>query len=171
MTLFKDDDGKAYVIYSSVHNRELHIGLLDQDYVDVANVMSRVLVGQYREAPALFKHKGTYYMITSGCSGWAPNEVLAHMAESIMGPWVSIGNPCIGANKVFQVTTFFAQSTYVLPISPGSFIFMADRWNSDDLGESRYVWLPLTVEEEASSRRQRVSIFWHKRWKLLKSLV
>ncbi|KAM3377085.1 hypothetical protein P3S68_009498 [Capsicum galapagoense] len=171
MTLFKDDDGRAYVVYSSVHNRELHIGLLDQDYVDVTNVMSRVLVGQYREAPALFKYQGTYYMITSGCSGWAPNEALAHVAESIMGPWETIGNPSVGANKVFRVTTFFAQSTYVLPISPGSFIFMADRWNPDDLRESRFVWLPLTVEEVVGSQRPRVSIFWHKRWKLLKSPV
>ncbi|XP_042484904.1 uncharacterized protein LOC122065165 isoform X2 [Macadamia integrifolia] len=140
MTIFKDDDGMAYLIYSSEENSELHIGPLTDDYLGVTHVMWRILVGQHREAPALFKHDGTYYMITSGCTGWAPNEALAHAAYSILGPWETMGNPCIGGNKVLRHTTFFAQSTFVLPLSglPGSFIFMADRWNSADLRDSRW---------------------------------
>nr|GMC66296.1 Glycoside hydrolase, family 43 [Ipomoea batatas] len=178
MTIFKDDDGKAYLVYSSVDNSELHVGPLNEQYLDVTRSMRRILVGQHREAPALFKNQGTYYMITSGCTGWAPNEALAHAAESIMGPWETIGNPCIGGNKIFQLTTFFAQSTFVLPLSglpPGFFIFMADRWNPADLRDSRYVWLPLTVAGPVDQPLEynfgfplwsRVSIYWHKRWRL-----
>ncbi|KAH7847292.1 hypothetical protein Vadar_024316 [Vaccinium darrowii] len=131
MTIFKDDNGIAYLIYSSEDNSELHIGPLNRDYLDVTCVMRRILVGQHREAPALFKYEGTYYMVTSGCTGWAPNEALAHAAESILGPWETMGNPCIGGPKVFRHRTFFSQSTFVLPLPgfPGSFIFMADRWN------------------------------------------
>ncbi|KAL3813694.1 hypothetical protein ACJIZ3_014962 [Penstemon smallii] len=141
MTIFKDDDNIAYLIYSSEDNSELHIGPLDEQYLDTTHTLRRILVGQHREAPALFKHKGTYYMITSGCTGWAPNEALAHAAESIMGPWETMGNPCIGGNKIFRLTTFFAQSTFVLPLPglEGSFIFMADRWNPADLRDSRLV--------------------------------
>ncbi|KAI3739296.1 hypothetical protein L2E82_29699 [Cichorium intybus] len=69
MTIFKDDDNTAYLIYSSDDNTELHIGPLTRDYLDVTPVMRRVLVGQHREAPTLFKHEGTYYMVTSGCTG------------------------------------------------------------------------------------------------------
>lgn len=177
MTLFRDEDGVAYLIYSSEDNSELHIGPLNQDYLDVTHVMRRILVGQHREAPALFKHQGTYYMITSGCTGWAPNEALAHAAESIMGPWETMGNPCIGGNKIFRLTTFFAQSTFVVPLPgiTGSFIFMADRWNPADLRDSRYVWLPLTVGGAADHPLEynfgfplwsRVSIYWHRRWRL-----
>ncbi|XP_031109106.1 uncharacterized protein LOC116013467 isoform X2 [Ipomoea triloba] len=178
MTIFKDDDGKAYLVYSSVDNSELHVGPLNEQYLDVTRSMRRILVGQHREAPALFKNQGTYYMITSGCTGWAPNEALAHAAESIMGPWETIGNPCIGGNKIFQLTTFFAQSTFVLPLPglpPGFFIFMADRWNPADLRDSRYVWLPLTVAGPVDQPLEynfgfplwsRVSIYWHKRWRL-----
>ncbi|KAH7566702.1 hypothetical protein JRO89_XS08G0218800 [Xanthoceras sorbifolium] len=177
MTIFKDTDGVAYLVYSSEDNSELHIGPLTSDYLDVTNVYRRILVGQHREAPALFKHEGTYYMITSGCTGWAPNEALAHAAESIMGPWETMGNPCIGGNKVFRLTTFFAQSTYVIPLSglPGSYIFMADRWNPADLRESRYIWLPLIVGGPADRPLEynfgfplwsRVSIYWHKKWRL-----
>ncbi|KAK4401594.1 hypothetical protein Sango_0900100 [Sesamum angolense] len=173
MTVFKDDDGMAYLIYSSVRNKEIHISPLNGDFLGVTNRTVRALVGQHREAPAVFKHQGVYYMVTSGCSGWAPNEALVHEAESILGPWESIGNPCVGANKDFRVATFFSQSTFVLPM-PGAvpgFIFMADRWNPADLQDSRYVWLPLTVR--ARNQRytglplwSRVSIFWHKKWRI-----
>ncbi|KAK4262409.1 hypothetical protein QN277_027973 [Acacia crassicarpa] len=177
MTIFKDDDGVAYLIYSSEDNSELHIGPLTEDYLNVTSVMRRIFVGQRREAPALFKHRGTYYMITSGCTGWAPNEALAHAAESILGPWETLGNPCIGGNKVFQQTTFFSQSTFIFPLPglPGSFIFMADRWNSADLRDSRYVWLPLIVAGPADRPLEfnfefalwsRVSIYWHRKWRL-----
>ncbi|CAN4079782.1 unnamed protein product [Withania somnifera] len=177
MTLFKDEDGVAYLVYSSEDNSELHIGPLNEEYIDVTQAMRRVLVGQHREAPALFKHEGTYYMITSGCTGWAPNEALAHAAESITGPWETIGNPCVGGNKVFRQSTFFAQSTFVLPLPElhGSFIFMADRWNPADLRNSRYVWLPLRVAGPVDQPLEynfgfplwsRVSVYWHKRWRL-----
>lgn len=177
MTIFKDDDGVAYLIYSSEDNSELHIGPLTDDYLDVTRMVRRILVGQHREAPALFKYEKTYYMITSGCTGWAPNEALAHAAESIMGPWETMGNPCIGGNKVSRDTTFFSQSTYVVPLPrlPGFYIFMADRWNPAQLNDSRYVWLPLTVGGAADRPLDynfgfplwsRVSIFWHRRWRL-----
>ncbi|XP_024025456.1 uncharacterized protein LOC112092763 isoform X1 [Morus notabilis] len=177
MTIFKDDDGVAYLVYSSEDNSELHIGPLTEDYLDVTSTMKRVLVGQRREAPALFKYLGTYYMITSGCSGWAPNEALAHAAESVLGPWETMGNPCVVKSKSFRLTTFFAQSTYVVPLPaiPSTFIFMADRWNPADLRDSRYVWLPLIVGGPVDRPLDynfgfplwsRVSIFWHRRWRL-----
>uniref|UniRef100_A0A1J3HPJ7 Glycosyl hydrolase family protein 43 n=1 Tax=Noccaea caerulescens TaxID=107243 RepID=A0A1J3HPJ7_NOCCA len=177
MTVFKDDDNTAYLIYSSEDNSVLHIGPLTEDYLDVKPVMKRIMVGQHREAPAIFKHQRTYYMITSGCTGWAPNEALAHAAESVMGPWETLGNPCVGGNKVFRLTTFFAQSTFVMPLPgvPGAFIFMADRWNPADLRDSRYLWLPLIVGGPADRPLEfsfgfpmwsRVSVYWHRQWRL-----
>ncbi|KAE8715741.1 adenylyl-sulfate kinase 1 [Hibiscus syriacus] len=158
-------------------NSELHIGPLTDDYLDVQPDMQRILVGQRREAPALFKCQGSYYMITSGCSGLAPNEALTHVVESIMGPWEIMGNPCIGGNKMFRLATFFAQSTFVIPLSgiSGSYIFMADRWNPAELRDTRYVWLPLIVGGLLDRPLEfnfgfppwtRVSIYWHRKWTL-----
>ncbi|MHB8974381.1 MAG: hypothetical protein ACYC3X_28825 [Pirellulaceae bacterium] len=64
------------------------------------------------------------------------------MADSIHGPWVEMGNPCVGSNAE---KTFLAQSTFVFPVAgkSGEFIFMADRWNNENLSDSRYVWLPV----------------------------
>ncbi|KAI5080070.1 hypothetical protein GOP47_0005549 [Adiantum capillus-veneris] len=177
MTLFKDDDGEAYLVYSSVDNSELHIGVLTDDYLNLERKMRSIMVGMHREAPAVFKHRGMYYMITSGCTGWAPNAALAHSAESMLGPWVTLGNPCMGGNEDFRQTTFFSQGTFVLPL-PGLqdlFLFMADRWNSHDLKDSRYVWLPLTMDGPVDEPLEddfefplwsRVSIHWHRRWRL-----
>ncbi|CAD6262841.1 unnamed protein product [Miscanthus lutarioriparius] len=77
------EEKNAYLIYSSEDNSELHIGPLTDDYLDVTDVMQRFLIAQHQEAPALFKHEGTF-MVTSGCTSWAPNTVLSHMATSVM---------------------------------------------------------------------------------------
>ena len=177
MTVFKDDDGAAYLFYSSRDNTELHISPLTEDYLHITASMKRILIRRHREAPAVFKHQGTYYMITSGCSGWAPNRALAHAADSIMGPWETLGNPCVGGNRFYRLTTFLSQSTFVLPLPglPGTFIFMADRWSPSNLRDSRYVWLPLFIGGLADEPLDysfgfplwsRVSIYWHKKWRL-----
>ena len=33
----------------------------------------QVMVDRKREAPAVFKHAGQYFMLTSGCQGWDPS--------------------------------------------------------------------------------------------------
>ena len=86
----QDDDKAAYIIYSSHGNKDLHIGRLTKDYTDVTATFKKAggLVGKKREAPALFKHNGRYFMITSGCTGWDPNKALVHTAR-----WVTMVLP------------------------------------------------------------------------------
>ena len=143
MTLFKDDDGKAYLIYSSEQNNTMQVCLLSDDYLSPTKTYSRILVNRRREAPALFKNAGKYYLITSDCSGWSPNAATYAVADNILGPYKELGNPCkgLGAN-----TTFQSQSTFVLPLKEkNTYLFMADRWNKTDLEKSDYLWLPLSV--------------------------
>ena len=35
-------------------------------------------------------------MLSSGCTGWDPNVAEIAVADSIMGTWKTIGNPCTG---------------------------------------------------------------------------
>lgn len=142
-TVFKDDDGRAYQIYSSEWNRTMYIGLLSDDYLSHSGVFTRNFVGESREAPAVFKHEGKYYLITSGCSGWDPNQAQCAVADSMLGKWTVIGNPCRGRGAE---DTFLSQSTYVQPLGEGRYMAMFDRWNKTDLDDSRYVWLPLSFE-------------------------
>ena len=166
MTLYKDDDEVAYVIFSSEYNRNITIARLSADYLSTTEVYVKILQQPHRnegrEAPALFKHNNTYFLITSGCTGWLSNAASYATAPSPLGPWTTRGNPCVGIDAE---KTFYAQSTFVLPIpnQKDIFIFMADRWNSIHLSDSRYVWLPLYVNDET------LTIQWHDSWDISNS--
>jgi len=161
MTVFMDEDGKAYLFHASENNATLHISLLTADYLKPAGRFVRVFEGRSMEAPAVFKHQGRYYLVASGCTGWAPNEARSAVAESIWGPWKELGNPCRGPEADL---TFRGQSTYILPVAdkPGTFIFMADRWNQNNLPDSRYLWLPVTFTDKG------FEVLWQTTWRLNK---
>ncbi|SFB77054.1 Glycosyl hydrolases family 43 [Xylanibacter ruminicola] len=142
MTLYVDDDGKAYHIFSSEDNLTLHIAELTGDYLHHSGKYTRVAPGGQNEAPAIFKKDGTYWMITSGCTGWAPNEARMFSAPSIWGPWTQHPTPCVGPKAEI---TFEGQSTYILPYGKG-FIFMADIWRPKHPSDARYIWLPIEFE-------------------------
>lgn len=145
MTIFVDDDGKAYHLYSSEMNATLHIAELTDDYLDYTGRYVRAFWGQMREAPAPFKHNGKYYMITSGCTGWAPNPADLAEAPTIWGPWHTARNPWVGPEAETK-TSYRSQSTFVFQVSPGKFLYMGDRWQPRDLDTSPYVWTPIEFE-------------------------
>ncbi|SDZ98757.1 Glycosyl hydrolases family 43 [Porphyromonadaceae bacterium KH3R12] len=145
MTLFVDDDNKAYHIYSSEDNLTLHIAELTDDYLDYTGKYIRVEPGGHNEAPAIFKKDGCYFMITSGCTGWDPNAARLLTADHIMGQWTLHPNPCKGEDAQL---TFHSQSTFILPVQgkENAFIFMADRWRPQNPIDGRYIWLPILFE-------------------------
>nr|WP_314683188.1 glycoside hydrolase family 43 protein [uncultured Prevotella sp.] len=153
MTIFVDDDSKAYHIYSSEDNLTLHIAQLTDDYIQHNGTFVRVAAGGQNEAPTIFKKDDIYWMITSGCTGWAPNAARMFRAKNIFGPWEQLPNPCRGdgAEK-----TFGAQGTYIYKIETtaarkffdnAEYVFMADIWNPKQLSDSRHLWLPIRFEE------------------------
>lgn len=145
MTLYVDDDNKAYHIYSSEDNLTLQIAELTDDYLNYTGRYIRIEPGGHNEAPAIFKKDGRYFMITSGCTGWDPNAARLLTADNIMGEWELHPNPCKGKDAEL---TFFSQSTYILPVQgkKNAFIFMADRWRPKNPIDGRYVWLPILFE-------------------------
>ncbi len=164
MNLFVDDDGKAYVFYAGEGNPTMHVVRLNDEWTAPQQPMvegqtwARILVNKMREAPAPFKHDGKYYLITSACTGWSPNAADLAVADSPLGPYKSLGNPCVGPRAN---TTFDTQSTYVLPVpgAPGHFIFLADRWKPEALADARYIWLPFKMENG------RTTITWRDSWR------
>jgi len=159
MTMFVDDDDKAYHIYASEENGTLHIAELSDDYLGYTGKYARFFPGRFMEAPTIFKKDGKYYIIASGCTSWAPNAARSAVADNIFGPWKELGNPCIGEDAEI---TFDSQGTFVLPVQnkPGAFIFMADRWKPATQHDSRYVWLPIQFEGE------RPILKWSDEWDL-----
>ena len=160
MTIFQDDDEKAYHFYSSEENATMHICLLSDDYLSHTSIEKRILIGQSREAPAVFKHKNKYYLISSGCTGWSPNPASYAVADAVLGNWTSLSNPCTGPGAE---QTWKSQSTYVIPLRnhDNRYIFMADQWSKNDLERSRYVWLPLTINSKGVPE-----IVWKDKWSI-----
>lgn len=159
-TLFQDDDGTAYRIYSSERNATTRITRLSDDYLHHTRDSVRVFAGRSMEAAALVKRGGRYWFIASGCTGWAPNAARSAVADQVMGPWTELGNPCDGVDAD---TTFGGQSTFLLPVAgrPGAVILLLDRWNPGDLRDSRYAWLPLEWRADGSPR-----VAWRDAWDL-----
>jgi hypothetical protein len=160
MTVFVDEDGKAYQFYSSEENPTMHVSLLTDDYLRPAGKYGRIFIGRSMEAPTVFKRSGRYYLIASGCTAWEPNAARSAVADNIFGPWTELGNPCVGTDAD---KTFHSQSTFVLPVQgrANTFIFMADRWNQWNLPDSRYIWLPLEFSPEG-----KPVLNWHGHWSL-----
>jgi Glycosyl hydrolases family 43 len=147
-TLFVDDDGKAYHLSSSEHNKTLHIAMLENGYLKSSEQYARVFEDRFMEAPAICRRQGKYYFLASGCSGWAPNTARSAVADSIMGPWQELENPCIGTNPHNNLgpdKTFGGQSTFVLPVQgkKDAFIAMFDVWRPENSIDARHVWLPM----------------------------
>jgi hypothetical protein len=139
-TLFKDDDGKAYFISAANENADLMLYELADDYLTIKRQVMRLSTAK-REAPALFKQGGRYYIITSAATGWDPNQAQYFSAASIEGPWTSLTN-------LGNSTTYDTQSAYVIPVQGSqatTYIYAGDRWQDPDLVGSKYIWLPLKL--------------------------
>lgn len=161
MTLFKDDDGTAYHITASEENGTLIISKLAQDYLSLSDEYVRVFPGGNNEAPAIFKKDGKYYMFSSGLTGWKPNPARSAVADNMLGPWTSLGNPVRGT-EIQQKTTFRTQSTHVIPVQgkKNAFVFVADRWTPSDAIRGEYIFLPVEFENG------KPILKWYPKWDL-----
>lgn len=148
-TLFVDDDGTAYFISAANENADLMVYELSADYLTVERQVIKLFAGQKREAPALFKANAVYYLITSGATGWEPNQAMYATATSLAGPWSEL-------HKLGNASTFDSQPTYVIAVNgirdsqTTTYIYAGDRWQDPDLASSKYIWLPLTLDDSGA---------------------
>ncbi|MDP4501697.1 RICIN domain-containing protein [Nonomuraea turcica] len=154
ITLY-NDNGTAYMISAADENYDLHIYRLTPDYLNVSSLVGNFWNDAHREAPALFKRGNVYFLLTSGATGWNPNQARYATASSISGPWT-------GWTNVGDGTTFSSQPAYVLPIQGSSttgYLYMGDRWAGawgGPVNDSQYVWLPITFPSATS-----MSLTWY----------
>ncbi|WP_422657727.1 S-layer homology domain-containing protein [Paenibacillus sp. EC2-1] len=172
MTLYVDNDenNTGYLIYSSEGNNATIVLQLDDTYTkpaigDNGKAIWAKAHKDNREAPTVFEQDGIYYSITSGLTGWNPNPAKYHTTENLLDWWwKDKGDPFWDD---WKGTTHESQSTFVLPyrnskgeLVKDKFIFMADRWNPNNLTDSRYIWFPLHLD----SANQRISMNWESEW-------
>lgn len=110
-----------------------------------AVIKSWTVTTNRREALAIFKRNGVYYMTSSGTHGWNSGATWYKTASSLGGTWSNWAN--VPTNPT-STDSYNTQHDYILKIvgsSATSFIYIGDRWSQDTgVGYGRSAWFPLT---------------------------
>ena len=137
--VFQDNDGKAYFVATISDNN--HIGLfeLSDDYRSVV-AQTTLFWWQSREAPAIV-HVGDYYfMLSSACSGWAPNRCKMAYSKSLTSGWSNL----IDLNNPIAYDTQAAQILTVKGTKATTYLYVGDRWQDPGLFESKTIIFPIS---------------------------
>lgn len=157
-TLFQDDDGTAYFVSAARENADLIMYRLSPDYLSIEEQVKTLWPGQAREAPALMKRHGVYFLISSACTGWLPNQGAYAWAEQLTGRW----SPLM---PLGDITTYDSQPAFIVPIvgkdnNQCSYLYVGDRWDPTDYYASSYVFLPLSFPSDREMSLDWVDRTW-----------
>lgn len=136
--VFVDNDGTAFFISTTDENTNLGLFMLTSDYRQA--VSKTVLCeGLRREAPAIVHIDSTYYMISSACTGWEPNQAKLCVSRNLHVGWsrlFNIGDPIAYDTQASSVLIIRGteQTTY---------LYVGDRWMDPTLPESKIIILPI----------------------------
>jgi hypothetical protein len=140
-TLFKDDDGKAYFLSAANNNADSALYSLTDDYTNISKQIGTLWPGSSREAPAIMKSDGHYFIVNSAATNWDPNQQKYGTATSMSGSWSSLSN-------IGDSTGYDTQTAFIIPLvgsKTTTFIYAGDRWQDPDLKSSKYIWLPIKI--------------------------
>lgn len=141
--VFQDADGTAYFISTTEENQHLGLFRLSDDYheaVEHTELFSR----QQREAPAIVRLGDRYFMFSSACSGWAPNQCKLSYSNNLKEGWTPLEN--IGNNIAFDT-----QAAAILEIKgtkDTTYLYVGDRWQDPTLPETKTIIFPVEFDGE-----------------------
>ena len=141
---FVDQDGSAYLIFESRPTKGFFIAKLSDNYM---NLEKTAFILAPLEGGAVVHYGNLYYAVGSHMTGWRPNPDVYATAPAISGPWTEfkdIAPP--------EANTYNAQSTMLIKVAGSektTVIFMGDIWKPKELWDSRYLWMPLEMENGA----------------------
>ena len=135
---FTDDDGTSYLL---MHHGDIYRISPDGHSLDSCMTHQQPGVG---ESPAMFKHNGVYYWLSSHTTSWERNDNMYFTSASLSGPWQYRGCFCPEGSL-----THNSQTSYVLPLvseRDTTYMYMGDRWSFPrQRSAATYVWLPITL--------------------------
>ncbi|MBR1838783.1 MAG: family 43 glycosylhydrolase [Bacteroidaceae bacterium] len=140
--VFVDEDGTAYFIATTNENQDLGLFRLSTDYTRVV-AHTPLLQGLRREAPAVVKIGDTYYMLSSACTGWAPNQCKLSYSKSLTEGWSPL-------EDVGDATCYRTQAAAILTIKgtkQTTYLYVGDRWKDPTLAESKTIVFPVTFQD------------------------
>jgi hypothetical protein len=161
MNVFKDTDGKAYMISSVLTNSQVSIMQLDSSYTSVVQEVFRGIgantsTGFGCEGHAMFKSNGVYFLIESMCSGWDTNDNRYYTATSLAGPWTLRGNLAPAGSYTYQSQV--TNTVAVTGTGGTTYIYYGDRWCTGNYSMTRAILLPIQISGTT------LSLPWYDQW-------
>ena len=127
------EEGRAYLYFDGDH-AGVFCSELTEDYLDLTGPVTVQYEGLHapftREGVTVFAHEGRYYMLTSGMTGYIPNQSDAAVSDAPLGPFRPIGDPHVADESRASFNSQISQA-FPLPGRPGVFLTLADRWVPD----------------------------------------
>ncbi len=167
MNVFKDDDGKAYIIYCD-HETEatkfaeyangryaVRIDSLTNDYMD-SNKDGVYAFDEGVEAPSMIKYKDKYIAVASGVHGWASSETVCTVADSPLGPYSK-------PKDISEKKTWDSQVIDLIYLKESDTLMaLCDRWipDKEDINKSRYLLLPVELDPKTGTARMTFRTEW-----------
>lgn len=146
-TVFTDDDGQPYLIFSSSGDRrQLYVAPLrasDFLHVEAATKIHHA-PGGGREGNAMVKYRGLYYFFSSDLHGWNASRSYYMTAPRITGPY-SAEKRLAGTDADFS---HVSQNGFFIPVQGRAgtiVVYAGDRWsNFAGNGLGYNIWVPLS---------------------------
>lgn len=139
--IFVDDDGTAYFISTTDENRNLGLFQLADDYLSTQS-HTQLFSGQSREAPAIVRIANRYFMFSSACSGWDPNQCKLSYSSNLKSGWSGLSN--IGNSNAYDT-----QAAAILKIQgtkQTTYLYVGDRWQDPDLPNTKTIIFPISFD-------------------------
>ena len=124
--------GKSYLYMDADHKGVVCVQMAE-DMLSAEKKVSEQYVGLIppftREGIALFERNGRKYMLTSGMTGYIPNQSDSAVSEAWDAPFVSKGDPYVDDDTLSSFNSQFTQ-IFKLP-DRDLYIALSDRWVPD----------------------------------------
>ncbi|AOW11451.1 beta-xylosidase [Flavobacterium gilvum] len=150
-TVFTDDNGKSYLIYSYGQGRnKIYVSEIGMKN-GMVNLLdcTEVFKGENREGNCMFKYKNKYYLAASNIYGWDSSLAYYLVSDNIRGPYeakqgMMVMNGCADDYAHVTQTGFFVT---LKGSKQETVVYCGDRWaNFAGNGLGYNQWFPLSFE-------------------------
>lgn len=140
--IFVDTNGLAYFISTTEENQHLGLFTLAEDYLSPVH-HTQLFPFQKREAPVIVHVGERYFMLSSACTGWAPNQCKYAYSNDLHSGWSELIN--VGDELAYRT-----QAAAVLEIKgtkQTTYLYVGDRWMDPTLPESKTIIFPISFKD------------------------
>lgn len=151
-TVFTDNDGKSYLVYSYGRGRnKIYVSEIGvKDGMVTLLDCTKIYQGAGREGNCMFRYKGKYYMFASNLYGWDASLAYYLVADDVRGPYLPTNETLVlkGAEDDYAHITQTGFFFSVKGSKQETIVYCGDRWADfagNGLGYNQ--WVPLSFKD------------------------